>query len=105
MWGFTAESLTKHILAIAIAAVFFVVILVTLLGFVDLKDATVVGFVGVLIGYVANPFNRVVDHYFKKVDEVNHTITRVGNNNDSQSVTTEDKNGPVDLTNPPTKED
>lgn len=96
MFGLSPEGLTKHILAIAIATIFFIVILVPLLGFIDLKDASVVGFVGVIIGYAANPFNRVVDHYFKKVDEVNHTITRVGNKDDSSKMTkeeTKDDNG------------
>lgn len=59
------EDIVAHGLAAVITLGFFTVILVTLLGFVDLKDATVTSLVGLVIGYVAGSLNAVLGRYFK----------------------------------------
>ena len=59
------EDLTAHLIATLITVGFFATVLVSLLGYVNLKDATTASFVGVVMGYVAGSLNPVLSRYFK----------------------------------------
>lgn len=59
------EDLTAHLIATLITVGFFATVLVALLGYVNLKDATTASFVGVVMGYVAGSLNPVLSRYFK----------------------------------------
>lgn len=59
------EDVTAHFIATVITLGFFTTVLVSLLGFVDLKDATTASFVGIVLGYVAGSLNPVLSRYFK----------------------------------------
>lgn len=60
------EDIVAHAIATMITIGFFATILISLLGFVDLKDATVSSFTGMITGYVAGSLNIVLSRYFKK---------------------------------------
>lgn len=60
------ETVTANVLAFIITFGFFTTVMISLLGFVDLHDATTSSFVGIALGYVAGSMNHVLGHYFKK---------------------------------------
>lgn len=66
----SVEDIVAHGIAGVITLGFFTVILITLLGFVDLKDATATSLVGLVIGYVAGSLNTVLSRYFKDAEPV-----------------------------------
>lgn len=60
------EDLVAHLLAAMITLGFFSIILLSLLGFVDLKDPVVSSFVGLAVGYAAGSLNIALARYFKQ---------------------------------------
>lgn len=60
------EDLTAHLLALIITVGFFVVIMFSLLGVVDLHDPATSSFVGLVLGNVSGLATVVLARYFKK---------------------------------------
>lgn len=58
---------TASALAIIVVIGFFVVMLVVLLGFVDVRDPTIAKLVGAVAGYLTAVLNPVIIAYFGKV--------------------------------------
>jgi divalent metal cation (Fe/Co/Zn/Cd) transporter len=65
------EDIVAHVLATAITLGFFAVILVSLLGYVDLKNPVVSSFLGLVVGYVAGLLNIILVRYFKHIEIIN----------------------------------
>lgn len=59
------EDIVAHIIAMIISVGFFTTVLISLLGFVDLKDATTASFMGSIVGFIAGSLNTVLSRYFK----------------------------------------
>lgn len=59
------EDIVAHGIATVITLGFFAVIMVSLLGYVDLKDAMTTSLLGLVVGYVAGSLNVVLSRYFK----------------------------------------
>lgn len=59
------EDLVAHLIATIITVGFFTTVLVSLLGYVDLKDATTASFMGSIVGFIAGSLNTVLTRYFK----------------------------------------
>lgn len=59
------EDVVAHMIATIITLGFFATVLFSLLGYVDLQDATTASFMGIVVGYIAGSLNVVLTRYFK----------------------------------------
>lgn len=60
------EDMTAHGLAILIVFGFFSVVMIALLGFVDLHDASTSSFVGLVLGNISGVVATVLGRYYRK---------------------------------------
>lgn len=58
------DQLTTTIIALAVVAGFFGLVLTVLLGFVDVTEPTLAKLVGMMFGYVAAVLNPIIYKYF-----------------------------------------
>jgi hypothetical protein len=57
-------DITGHFIALLLVLGFLGVVFIPIMGFVDIKDATVTAFVGVVLGYASGKAEAVVGRYF-----------------------------------------
>lgn len=63
------EDVFAHIIATVITLGFFGTVMIALLGYVDLKDATISNITGIIMGYVAGSLNTVLSRYFRTLPD------------------------------------
>lgn len=59
------EDIVAHSLGLILVSGFFVIILASLLGFVDITDPAITAFVGTALGYAAAKLDPVIGRYFR----------------------------------------
>lgn len=64
-----AEYNVRNIVAVMLVLGFFATIFTIFSGVIDLTDATVAGFVGVIVGHISNKLDPVVRSMFKVKDD------------------------------------
>jgi hypothetical protein len=74
------KEITGHIIAISLTIGFFTIAFVSIIGIVDIKDATTATFVGTVAGYSIGQLSRPLAYYFSvprkdELEEKNHEHT------------------------------
>lgn len=70
------EDIVAHIIATIITVGFFATVMISLLGYVNLQDATTASFMGSIVGFIAGSLNVVLSRYFRpeQQTEIPHSM-------------------------------
>lgn len=67
-----SEYSTRNTVSVIVVIGFFATVFTIFSGMIDLTDATVAGFVGVIVGHVSNKLDPILRSLFGAVDEAPH---------------------------------